>query len=166
MHHVFKSPDKCLMQKRKLPTVSKILTIKRILYQNSFCFLYLYIPSYLIPFSHLSRFLRKIEKCQCVTLCRWSAKQTIPLAILARNQTKFWACDLDASGSRKRRPGELDKGTERRQLAKGDASGSRHRTAERPVGWDRVQPQREKTSQDESALLVGCRIFARNPRLR
>ena len=58
-----------------------------------------------------------------VTLCRWSAKQTIPLFVLARNQTKARARDLDASGSRKGRPEELDKGTHRRQLAKGDASG-------------------------------------------
>ena len=30
----------------------------------------------------------------CVTLCRWSAKQTVPLSVLARNQTKVWARDL------------------------------------------------------------------------
>ena len=26
--------------------------------------------------------------CPIVTLCRWSAKQTIPLSVLAQNQTK------------------------------------------------------------------------------
>ena len=55
-----------------------------------------------------------------VTLC---AKQTIPLSVLARNQTMAWAHDLDATRSRKGTPEELDKGTQRRQLAKGDASG-------------------------------------------
>ena len=34
-----------------------------------------------------------------VTLCRWSTKQMIPLSILARNQTKAWARDLDVTGS-------------------------------------------------------------------
>ena len=34
-----------------------------------------------------------------VTLCRWSAKSTIPLSVLARNQTTAWARDLDATGS-------------------------------------------------------------------
>ena len=33
-----------------------------------------------------------------VTLCRWSAKQTIPLSVLARNQTKAWARDLNTRG--------------------------------------------------------------------
>ena len=34
-----------------------------------------------------------------VTLCRWSAKQTIPLSVLARNQTKRFG--LEISGDRK-----------------------------------------------------------------
>ena len=40
----------------------------------------------------------------CVTLCTWSTKQTIPLTVLARNQTKAWARDLDATGSWKGTP--------------------------------------------------------------
>ena len=62
--------------------------------------------------------------CVCVTLCRWSAKQTIPLFVLARNQTRAWARDLDATGSRNGTgERELDKGMHRSQLAKGDPSG-------------------------------------------
>ena len=39
-----------------------------------------------------------------MTYCRWSAKQTIPLSVLARNKTKARARDLNATGSRKGRP--------------------------------------------------------------
>ena len=47
---------------------------------------------------------------------------------------KVWTRDLNATGSRKRTPvGELEEGTQRKQLVMGDAGwqlGSRHRTAE------------------------------------
>ena len=44
---------------------------------------------------HYCRFLLGSFHWQgVVTLCRWSTKQTIPLSVLARNQTKAWACDL------------------------------------------------------------------------
>ena len=59
-----------------------------------------------------------------VTLCRRSAKQMIPLSVLAWNQIK--GLDLRSRRDRKwvrEREWELDKGTQRRQLAKGDASG-------------------------------------------
>ena len=98
-----------------------------------------------------------------VTLCGWSAKQTIPLSVLARNQTKAWARNLDATGSRQR---NTSQGVERRnpEEAVGDgrrrrAVGSRHRTSERPVAWDRVQHQWGKTSQDELAFLVALWKF-------
>ena len=67
----------------------------------------------------------KMQNQITVTLCWWSAKQTIPLSVLVRNKTKGLV-----SRSRTRpevgkgtRVRELDKGTQRRQLAKGDASG-------------------------------------------
>ena len=64
----------------------------------------------------------------------------------------------DATGSRQGNVSqELEEGTQRRQLATGDAEwqlASRHRTSERPVAWERVQQQWGKTSQDELAFLV------------
>ena len=75
-----------------------------------------------------------------VTLCGWSAKQTIPLSALARNQTK----GLDSKSRRDRKwVREREKGVGKRnskkELTTDDGQGSRHRTAERPVGWDEVQ---------------------------
>ena len=60
----------------------------------------------------------------CVTLCGWSTKQTIPLSVLARNQTKARARDLDATGSRQGNASqELEQGSQRRRLATGDGEG-------------------------------------------
>ena len=53
-----------------------------------------------------------------VTLRRWSAKQTIPLTVLARNQTKAWARDLDATGSRKGTPVEVGKRNSKKAVGK------------------------------------------------
>ena len=76
----------------------------------------------------------KQHECSSVTLCRWSTKQTIPLSVLVRNQTKAWARDLDVTGSRlwnaKSWKKELRGGSWRRMAR----VASRHRTAERPVG--------------------------------
>ena len=47
----------------------------------------------------------------------------IPVSILARNQTKAWAQDPDVTGSGYGNARGLDKGTEKKELAKGDASG-------------------------------------------
>ena len=84
---------------------------------------------------------RKSKKLnKYVTLCRWSAKQTIPLSVLARNQTK----GLDSRSRRDRKwvrererswTKELIEVSWRRVTR----VASRHRTSERPVGWDRVQ---------------------------
>ena len=93
-----------------------------------------------------------------VTLCGWFAKQTIPLSVLVRNQTKAWACDLwhDRKWVRECKR-ELEEGTQRKQLATGDAEWQwavdtghlRDQSA-----WDRVQQQWGKISQDELAFLV------------
>ncbi len=68
-----------------------------------------------------------------VTLCRWPAKQTIPLSVLARNQTKGFGLEISpcpevVTGRKKSRKKELE-GSWRGTTDKG----SRHRTAERPV---------------------------------
>ena len=123
-----------------------------------------------LPWLHTMECLRKQNKCNfpskyCVTLYRWSAKQTIPVSVLARNQTK----GLDSRSRRDRKWVRERERSWTKELTEVSWQrvtrvASRHRTAERPVGWDRVQLQWGKTSQDESALLVVCRIFARNPR--
>ena len=70
--------------------------------------------------------------CNCDTM--WVAtKQTIPLSVLARNQTKAWAPDLDRTGKGKVTP--VRNWTKELREAVGDgrrrgAVGSRHRTAE------------------------------------
>ena len=78
-----------------------------------------------------------------VTLCRWSAKQTIPLSVLARNQTKAWARDFDVT--------EVGKGTRVRSWTKELQEVSWRRATERgswqqarqkgswQSAWDRVQ---------------------------
>ena len=77
-----------------------------------------------------------------VTLCRWPAKQTIPLSVLARNQTK----GLDLKSRRDRKW----KGTQEERVGKGAREGSwrgttdkgsRHRTPEQrgESARDRVQ---------------------------
>ena len=75
-----------------------------------------------------------------VTLCRWPAKQTIPLSVLARNQTKgFWTWNLGVAGrgNRTREESWLEKGADK-ELATGQ---QRDESAE-----DRVQ--RRRSSQD------------------
>ena len=91
-----------------------------------------------------------------VTLCRWSARQTIPLSVLARNQTKVCTRDLDVTGSWKGTPvREWDKGTEKKELAKGDASGqSTPDSRSDQSAWERVPEKRKKTDQDGLAFLV------------
>ena len=101
-----------------------------------------------------------------VTLCRWSVKQTIPLSVLARNQTQGFGLEISTrpEEGRERRAESWKKELREVSWRRVTRVTSRHRTAERPVGGDRVQPQWGKTSQDEPALLVGCGIFAKNPR--
>ena len=96
-----------------------------------------------------------------MTLCGWSAEQTNSLSVLARNQTKAWARDLrrDRKWARERES-ELEKGTQRRQLAKCDAEGQSTTDSWRDwSAWDMVQEQWGKTSQDESAFLVALWKF-------
>ena len=62
---------------------------------------------------------------QTVTLCRWPAKQTIPLSVLARNQTKGFVLEISAgpevvTGREKR---VSWKRSSRRQLATGHEQG-------------------------------------------
>ena len=83
-----------------------------------------------------------------VTLCRWSAKQTIPLSALARNQTKAWARDLVVTGSRKGTPVGVGQRNSESGLAKGDASGQSTPDSRSD------QYQWEKTDQDGLAFLV------------
>ena len=82
-----------------------------------------------------------------VTLCRWPAKQTIPLSVLARNQTKGFGLEISAwpevVTGREKRVGwtkELT-GSWRRDTDKG----SRLRTPEQrgESAWERVQDSEE-----------------------
>ena len=109
--------------------------------------LYIYIYIYIYIYTHTL-------SCRlgCVTLCRWSAKQTMPL-FWRETRQRVWTRDLNETGSRKGTPvREWDKGTEK-ELATDNGQGSRHRTAERSVKWDAVQSserRRVKMSQHSS----------------
>ena len=75
-----------------------------------------------------------------VMLCRWSAKQTIPLSVLAQNQTK----GLDSRSRRDRKwVRECEWGVGRRNPQKAVVDGRRRLADEVDTGqqlaWDRVQ---------------------------
>ena len=83
-----------------------------------------------------------------VTLCRRSAKKTIPLSVLARNQTKGFG--LEISGWP-----EVGKGIREGSWTKGLEEGSWRRTTDRAVdtgqqrdelAWERVQSSEEDRS--------------------
>ena len=78
--------------------------------------------------SHLLRWClltRKNSHRRIVTLCGWSAKQMISLSVLARNQTKAWARDFDATESRQENASrELDKGTQKKAVGDGRQRGA------------------------------------------
>ena len=99
-----------------------------------------------------------------VTQCRWPAKQTIPLSVFARNQTKDFGLEISPC------PEEVTVREKRVGLGgswrETTDRGSRHRTPERwdQAAWDGVQRQWRRSSQDESAFQLLCRIFASNPR--
>ena len=84
--------------------------------------------------------------------CRWSAKQTILLCVLARNQTKC----LDSRSRRDRKKeGNASQRVGRRNSEKAVGNGrrrvavwSRHRSRRDQSAWERVQSQWGKTSQD------------------
>ena len=62
----------------------------------------LYYNFILFYFCNLLWINDKGKRGRYVTLYRWPAKQTIPLSVLARNQTKgFWTWNLTVSGSGK-----------------------------------------------------------------
>ena len=98
-----------------------------------------------------------------MTLCGWSAKQTIPLSVKAQNQTKGlesrsprdwkWARERESRSWNKEAEKAVGDGRQR------GTAGSRHGTSERPDAWDRVEQQWGKTSQDEVTFLVALWKF-------
>ena len=122
----------------------------------------------------------------CVTLCGWPAKQTTPLSVLARNQTKAWAQDVrrDRKWARERQSGQFEKGTQRGHLAKSDAEGRSTTDSRRDQsgdiesrGSEKVRKDEfvvtsqqrstvRKTVKDKSAFLVACRSSTKNARQR
>ena len=113
-------------------------------------------------------FITRVSQKFCIILLRvslryvyhcdtmWVVRQADDpfLSVLARNQTKAWARDLrrDRKGARERQREELEKGTQRRQLAKGDAEGRLTTVSS------------EEDGQDGSAYLIACRSFAKTAR--
>ena len=85
--------------------------------------------------------------CCAVILCRWSAKQTIPLSVLARNQTKGYGREI--SGDRKwgRNAGQR---VRQRDLEEGVGEGWR----ERPVDTE----QRDQSDEMRSRAVRGIRV--------
>ena len=105
-----------------------------------------------------------------VTLCKWPAKQTIPLSVLARNQTKGFGIEISAwpeeVTGREKRVGwtkELTGGWRR-----DTDRGSRHRTPElwdqweemgsRPVKEDRVKMSRHSSCFVEVSLVTHASV--------
>ena len=94
-----------------------------------------------------------------VTVCRWSAKQTIPLSVLARNQTKgldsrSWTWPEVGKGTRVE---ELDKGTQRkavgdgrRRVAVGQSTPDSRRDQSDEIGSSRSERRPVKMSQHSS----------------
>ena len=74
-----------------------------------------------------------------MTLCGWSTKQTIPLSVLARNQTKAWARNLrrDRKWVRERESGVGQRNPEEGSWRCRVAVGSRHQTAEE-TSWHEI----------------------------
>ena len=114
---------------------------------------YIYIYIYIVI---LVSYQILVIYARCVTLYRWPTKQTIPLSVLARNQTKgFWTWNLAVSGSGK---GTRKRVGWRKELTgswRGTTDrGSRLRTPEQrgEPAWDRVQ--RRRPSQDVGIPVV------------
>ena len=96
-----------------------------------------------------------------MTLCVWSAKQTIPLSVLARNQTKGLDSrsptrpEVVGSEVREKLDGAVGKGTQKGSVGKG-----RRREA---VDNGQQQEAVRKTSQRWVGIPSGiCRSFAKN----
>ena len=130
------------------------------------------------------------ERRTYVTLSGWSAKQTIPLSVLARNQTKGLGSrsptrpevekerqirEKPEQWARERQLGQLAKWTEREESAKGDAEGqSTTDSSLRDIEFNCNEEDRQdefavlsrqrsevrKTVKDELAFLVAWRSFA------
>ena len=98
---------------------------------------------------------RKYDTKSIITLCRWSAKQTIPLSVLARNQTKGFGLEISAWP-------EVGKGTREGSWKKGleEAVGDGRQTGQstldsRETSWhERGSTAVRKTGQDRLAFLV------------
>ena len=97
-----------------------------------------------------------------VTLCRWSAKQTIPLSVLARNQTKGFGLEILAGPEvvtgREKRVGlevGVGDGTRTRAVDTGDRS---REASRQEIG---SSDSERRSSQDESAFQLLCGSFAR-----
>ena len=96
-----------------------------------------------------------------VTLCWWSAKQTIPLSVLARNKTKCLDSSLDVAGSRKGTP---VRGVGQRDGEEGVGEAWREWPVDTgsqkwPVGMRECPDQRVKSGQDRLAFLVALWKF-------
>ena len=99
----------------------------------------------------------------CVTLCRWSAKQTIPLFVLARNQTKGFGPAISTwpevvrgrqseSETKGLRSWQLAKGRRREESTRDSRETSRHERGSRPVKEDRIKMSRHSSSFVEVSL--------------
>ena len=101
----------------------------------------------------------------CVTLCRWPAKKTIPLSVLARNQTKGFGLEIS--------PWPEVEGDARRELVgkrSSRAVGEGRRTRAVDTGYRSREASRQeigssdserRSSQDVSAFQLLCGSFAR-----
>ena len=89
-----------------------------------------------------------------VALCRRSARQTIPLSVLARNQTKDFGLEISAwpEVGRERRSESWTKELEEGSWWRVKRVTSRHRTAERRVGMRESPDQWMKSGQDRLAF--------------
>ena len=104
-----------------------------------------------------------LRKMSCVTLYRWPAKQTIPLSVLARNQTKgFWTWNLAVSGSGKGTPEEswLEKGAD--ESWRGTTDRGSWRQDSREANQQKIGSSEEDRVK-MSAFQLLCGIFASNP---
>ena len=89
-----------------------------------------------------------------VTLCRWSAKQTIPLSVLVWDQTKVFGLGISAwlEVGRERRSESWTKELEEGSWRRVTRVTSRHRTAERQFGMREGPDQWLKSGQDRLAF--------------
>ena len=105
-----------------------------------------------------------------VTQSRWSAKQTIPLSVLARNQTKGFGLEIspwpEVEGDARRE--SVGKGAREGSWLGTTDRGSRHQTPERwdqseemgsrPVKEDRVKMSRHSSCFEEVSLVTHASV--------